>query len=125
MGCEPYWNQLKEVRKAMTTMRRAGIQIENPAYKQLERARAAIINATGFKVPRTVTALLKLIGASPGELTLWHDAEAGWMLEVRETPGAPPVYNSVPDEVAMDILQGRRIHEHHESYSRAPVDIDN
>jgi len=105
-------------------MRRFGIQIDDPAYRKLMGARGSLLKQTGFKVPRTLTALLKILAASPGELTLWHDIESGWMVEVRERPGAPPVYNAVPDEVAMDILQGRRIHEHHETYSRAPVNID-
>jgi len=105
-------------------MRLAKVQLEHPAYQQLLRARGSLLSSPGFKVPRTIIELIKFVAASPGELTLWHDAESGWMLEVRELPGSPPVYTAVPDEVAMDIVQGRRIHEHHETYSRAPVNID-
>ena len=52
-----------------------------------------------------LTQLIKLIGFSPGTITLWHDNESGWMSEARTRPGAAPVYKSVSDEVAMAILK--------------------
>ena len=124
MGCKQYWGQLKELDKAMTTMRRYGIDTSDPSYRKLMSLRGGLLKAPGFTVPRTISALIKIAFASPGELTLWHDVEAGWMIEVRAVPGAPPVYTAVPDDVAMDILQGRRIHEIHERYSRPVTDID-
>ena len=60
----------------------------------------------GFKYPRTISQIARLIGLSPGTITLWHDVESGWMSEAREKPGAPPVYKAVTDEVAMALLKG-------------------
>jgi len=108
----------------MGTMRKFGIEPSDPAFRKLMGLRGGLLKQVGFKVPRTITALVKILAASPGELTLWHDIESGWMIEVRPVPGARPVYTAVPDDVAMDILQGRRIHEIHEYYSRPAVNID-
>lgn len=121
---DPYWDQISELQRAMSTMRNVGIPINDPAYRKLWSVRGAIKGIPGDPFPRTWTQILKLIGLSPGELTLWHDIECGWVVEVRERPGSQPVYNAVPDEVAMDILQGRRVHEHSETYSREPVNVD-
>ena len=65
----------------------------------------------GFKLPRPVSLLLRLVGLSPGVLKVWHDAESGWMSEARARPGAPPVYKAVSDEVAMAILKHEITHE--------------
>jgi len=65
----------------------------------------------GFKAPRPLTLIAKLIGLSPGVIKVWHDAESGWMSEARARPGAPPVYRAVSDEVAMAILKGELTHE--------------
>ena len=126
MACikDAYWSQLRELERAMATMRHVGITWDNPTYQQLLRVRRGITGIPGDPVPRTWTQLLKLIGMSPGEIALWHDNEAGWVVEVRNYPGAPPVYTSVPDEVATDLLQGRHTHEYTARYARAATDID-
>ncbi|GAI64197.1 unnamed protein product [marine sediment metagenome] len=59
----------------------------------------------GFKFPRVLSLLAKLVGLSPGEFRLWHDVESGWMSEARARPRALPVYKAISDEVAMTILK--------------------
>ena len=53
-----------------------------------------------------MTLFLRLLGLSPGEIKLWHDAECGWFTEAREHPGATPVYHYISDEVAASIIKG-------------------
>ncbi|MBU2685737.1 MAG: hypothetical protein KKF27_21040, partial [Gammaproteobacteria bacterium] len=106
MGCGVYWSQVREIERALGTMTRFGIPEVSEAYKKLYGIRARLLAQVGFKFPRTVSQLVKMVGLSPGTVTLWHDIESGWMSEARAKPGAPPVYRSVPDEVAMAILKG-------------------
>lgn len=106
MGCGIYYNQIREVERALSAMRRFGIAETAPAYKQLYAIRGKLLKQVGFKFPRITSLLAKLVGLSPGEVRLWHDLEAGWMVEARAGPGAPPIYRSVSDEIAMTILKG-------------------
>jgi len=105
------WHQIGEIDKALKTMRGFGILESSPAYQALNKARGALFGKIGFRVPRPTNLLLKLLGLSPGEVKVWHDSEAGWMVEARKTPKAPPVYHYVDDEVAMTILKGELTHE--------------
>ena len=86
-------------------MRRFGIPDVSDAYQKLFSIRGKLMAQVGFKFPRTVTQLIKVLGLSPGSITVWHDIESGWMSEARSRPGAPPVYKRVSDEVAMAILK--------------------
>ena len=104
MGCGIYWNQIRELEKAMGTMRRFGILESNPAFRQLFAARGKLMAQVGFKFPRTIIQLVKLVGMSPGSITLWEDIESGWMAEGRVKPGAPPVYHYITDEQAVAII---------------------
>ncbi len=105
MGCGVYWTQIKELDRALSTMRKFGIPELSDAYQQLGSIRHDLLGKMGVKIPRTVTQLIRLAGFSPGIIALWHDVESGWMSEARARPGAPPVYKKASDEVAMAILQ--------------------
>ena len=106
MGCGVYWKQVHEADRALDVMGRFGIPELSEAYRKVYGIRAKLLAQIGIKFPRTVTQLVKLTGFSPGVITLWHDGESGWMSEARARPGAPPVYKSVSDGVAMAILKG-------------------
>jgi len=105
MGCGVYYQQIREVERALGTMRRFGISEVSDAYQQLYGVRGKLMAQVGFKFPRTLSQLAKLIGLSPGVISLWHDVESGWMSEARTRPAAHPVYKSVSDELAMAILK--------------------
>jgi len=105
MGCGVYWNQIRELDRALGTMTKFGIPGMSDAYQSLYAMKGKLMAQVGFKYPRTITQLIKLIGFSPGEIRLWHDVESGWMSEARAKPGAPPVYKRVTDEIAMAILK--------------------
>ena len=92
-------------------MRKFRIPEISPAYQQLYSLRGKLLKQVGFKYPRIVTSLLRLVALSPGRITLWHDVESGWMSEARVRPGAPPVYRAVSDEVAMALLKEELTHE--------------
>ncbi len=125
MGCGVYWQQIRELERALGSMSRFGIAIDSDAYRQLSSLRGKLMKQVGFKFPRTISALVKLVGLSPGTLTLWHDVESGWMTEARERPGAPPVYRAVGDDIAMAILKREVTHELKEQLLTPVVDIDN
>lgn len=105
MGCGVYWQQIKEIDRAMKTLRKYGIPELGDAFQDMYRIRAKLLSQLGVKLPRTVTQVIRLAGFSPGTFALWHDVESGWMSEARARPGAPPVYKRVSDEVAMAILK--------------------
>lgn len=125
MGCGVYYQQLNEIDKALRTMRRFGIDVGLPGFRLLQRERAKLLANVGVKFPRSVLSILKLAGLSQGTLTLWLDVESGWMSEARSAPGAPPVYRSIGDEVAMMILKGELTHEEFEELKVPVENIDN
>lgn len=106
MGCGVKWQQIGQLDKALGSMRVSGILTTAGPFQELSALRAKVMAQIGFKLPRVVTQMIRLIGLSPGTITLWHDIESGWMSEARAKLGAPPVYKSVSDEVAMAILKG-------------------
>jgi hypothetical protein len=105
MGCGVFYQQLNEVERALSTMRRFGISELDESYKALFGVQGKLLAQIGFKFPRTILQLLKLAALSPGSITLWHDVESGWMAEARTGPGAPPVYHRVSDEVAVKLIK--------------------
>lgn len=124
MACGVYWQQVKEIDRAMATLKRFGLD-QTPAFGQLFSIKGKLMAQVGFKFPRGITLLLKLVGFSPGEFRLWHDAEAGWMSEARARPGAPPVYKAASDEVAMAILKRELTPELEAQLLTPDVGIDN
>ncbi len=111
MGCGVYWQQIREVERALGSLRRLGIMEGSPAFGELMRIRGKLLRNVGVKFPRSVSQIAKIIGLSPGIITLWHDVESGWMTEGRIKPGAPPVYRAASDEVAVRIINGDIDHE--------------
>lgn len=111
MGCGVYWNQVNEIERALSTLRRYGISEAFPAYQKLFKIRGKLLAQIGFKFPRIPSLLSIIPGLSPGVIKLWHDPESGWMSEARAKPGAPPVYHHVTDDVAMALLKKELTHE--------------
>jgi len=105
MGCGAKWRQIDELDKALGALRGSGLGPGITPFDTLWELRGKIYGQIGLKFPRTLTQLVKILGLSPGTVTLWHDVEAGWMSEARVRPGAPPVYKKVSDEVAIAILK--------------------
>lgn len=113
MGCGVWYTQINELDRALGTLRRFGLE-GMPSFNQLSATRAKLMTQIGFKFPREISLLVRLAGLSPGEIKLWHDAEAGFMAEARERPGAPPVYHHVSDDEAGEILTGELSQETHD-----------
>jgi len=86
-------------------MRMHGISPMAGPYRELFSMRGKLMGQIGIKFPREVTMLMRLVMLSPGEIKLWHDVESGFMSEARAYPGAPPVYKSISNEVAMALLK--------------------
>ena len=105
MGCGIYWQQINRLDKSMDTMRMHGILPGAGPFDELSKLRGKLMGQVGIKLPRTTSFLTKLIALSPGSITLWHDVESGFMSEARASPGAPPVYKAVSNEVAMALLK--------------------
>jgi hypothetical protein len=126
MGCaaKVYWDQLREVERALKTMRTFGIPEISDAYAQLYSIRGDLLRSVGLGKPRIVTQIARLVGRSPGTFAVWHDLESGWMAEARAKPGAPPVYKRVDDQTAMAILQDRLTPELEARLLAPPVDVD-
>ena len=109
------WSELARFNSQLGMMRSWGVLETDPGFLALFKARGAAMGKLGLRLPRITTLITKLIGLSPGELTLWSDAEIGWMTEARAAPGAPPVYRSVSDQVAESIIKGKLTHEQFEA----------
>jgi len=105
MPCLIKQRQIDELDRALGSLRFSGLGPGTTPFDTLFKLRGELYAKIGFKFPRTLTQLIKLFGMSPGTLTLWHDIEVGWMSEARARPGAPPVYKSVSDQVAIAILK--------------------
>lgn len=113
MGCGVWWTQIHELDRALGSLRSFGLE-GTDAFGQLNALRGKLLGQVGLKLPRTVSLLMKLVGMSPGEIKLWHDAEAGFMAEARVRPGAPPIYHHVSDDEAAEILRGEVSPETHD-----------
>ena len=105
MPCGVLYRQLNEINKALGTIKRAGLGPGSEAYNQVFSLRGKILTQIGFKYPRSIISIVKLIGLSPGSITLWLDIEGGWRSEGRVKPGAPPIYRPLTDEEAISILK--------------------
>jgi len=112
MGCGVYWQQVREVERALGSLTpHVDIPGVSDVIGELFSVRAKLLATVGLKFPRTISMILKLAGLSPGTITLWHDIESGWMTEARVKPGAPPVYHYVSDDVAITLLKRELTHE--------------
>ena len=119
MGCGVYWQQIKELDRALSTLRKYKIPELSDAYQILSNVRIDLLGKMGIKIPRTITQVIRLFGFSPGSIALWHDVEEGWLTEARREPTSLPVYKIVSDDIAMAVLQ-RQITDELEEYLLTP-----
>lgn len=111
MGCGVKWQQIGELDRALRSLQRAGLGPGSDVYNYLYKVRGRVFGQIGYKYPREVSLILKLIGLSPGEIRLFHDIESGWLVEARAEPGAAPVRKYVSDDIATTLLKGGLTHE--------------
>ena len=97
---------LARLDRGMEMMRLEGIPELSTPFRALSEARSQLMRNIGIKMPRNVVSLLRLYGLSPGTIQLWHDDESGFFTEARATPGAPPIYKHISDDVAIVLLKG-------------------
>lgn len=119
------YEELNKFNDQLRMMTQWGVLPTDPGFQRLLSARGAALGKLGFKLPRITSLIAKLIGLSPGEISLWADAEIGWLTEARAGPGAPPVRKHISDELAKTILQGDLTHELFETLLVPDVAIDN
>lgn len=105
------YRQLHEYERSMKVLTIGGFGPGTAPFSILYEARNKVLASVGLKASRSVLSILKLAGLSPGEITVWHDAESGFFTEARERPGAAPAYHHVSDDVAITILKGQLTHE--------------
>ena len=96
--------ELNSINSAIGTLRGLGISELDSAFGALEKARGIALRKLGVVQPRTSTLLRLLTGLSPGSISLFLDAERGWLVEGIIKPGAVPVYHYVGEEIASRIL---------------------
>jgi len=112
MPCQYAWYQVRQVEQAVSGLvPHITFPFVSEAIRKLSSLRGQLLGNIGLKAPRTISAILKLIGLSPGTITLWFDVEGGWMIEGRPTPESTPIYRYVGDELAMTLLKGELTHE--------------
>ena len=100
-----YHVQLDRIGATRIKMLLEGIPVTSTPFLAVDKAFFGLVKNMGYRVPRSVFAVAKMFGFSPGTITLWMDAESGWMTEAREKPAAPPIYRAVSDEVAFAIMK--------------------
>ena len=106
MGCNYRLRQIAEATRAYTSLSGLGVSARLPAMQTLLSIRTRLMARVGLVFPRSITMLIRLIGLSPGSITLWHDIEMGFMTEARANETAPPVYKHASDQVAAILLKG-------------------
>jgi len=106
MPCKYLWYQVKKVEDELNILKQAGITKDNPVYQQIYKLRGELFGKLGFRVPTSMVGVLKLLGLSPGEVTIWFNSETGWLAEARTEPGAPPIYHHLDDETAIKLIKG-------------------
>ena len=106
MPCSTYAQRYatQNQRNALRSLSLRGILPTNPVYAALNKAAGDYTLSIGFKIPKPITLLLKLFGLSPGTLSLFHDADSGFFVESRLTPGAAPFYHHITNDEAADIV---------------------
>jgi len=119
------WDELHMMDSQLSMMQRWGVLPSDPGFQKLLGARGAAMGKLGLRLPSITSLILKLVGFSPGEITLWADAELGWRTEARERPGALPVYKYVSDEIAEKLVKREVTPELEEFLLTPEVDIDN
>jgi len=126
MSCDDkaYWTQLNELSKKVHSLKRAGFGPLDFPWEEVYRLRDEIIGKSIGPFPRSIVQVLRIAGLSPGILALWLDVEAGWMVEAREYEGAPPVYHLVDENTAVEILQGKNVHEYEAWFIVPATDVD-
>lgn len=105
MGCGVYWQQVKEVERALKTMKKFGIGEEDPAYITVMEKRNELLVNLGVKLPRAPIDLMPTVWVSPESFRAWLDPEVGWVVMAKRRDGAPPVYHNVRDEVAIAVIK--------------------
>ncbi len=98
------FDELNRINSAIGTLRTLGIDELDSAFRALRKAQGAALGKLGLAKPRTSTLLRLLTGLSPGSISLFLDAERGWLVEGIIEPGAVPVYHYVGDGIASRIL---------------------
>lgn len=111
MGCGVKWQQISELDRALGSLTRAGLGPGSDVYDALYKIRGRVFGQVGYKFPREVTLLLKLVGLSPGDIRLFHDIEAGWLVEARAAPNTTPIRKYISDDIATTLLKGGLTHE--------------
>ena len=109
--CKELYSQLDHIDEALKQLRLGGVLPTNPAYQAVWKLRGELMGKLGFKTPRGIVGVLKLLALSPGSIQVWFDAEAGWVSEARAGPGAPPVYRYIDAATAVTIIKGGLTHE--------------
>lgn len=97
--------------KELEQLKQWGMPETAGGFQRLGAAIDTAIRKVGQLLPRLTVPIKKLFGFSPGELLLWADAELGWKVEARVSPGAAPVYRQVSDEIAEKIIKESLTHE--------------
>ena len=113
--------QLGNIDDALGRLRLKGIGPGVPGFDSIYKIRSEVLSKIGYKVPRDMLNIIKLVGLSPGTVTVWFDTETGWFSEARERPGAPPVYHAIDADTAVALVSGELTKELEERLM-APVD---
>ena len=98
------FDELNRINSALGTLRGLGLGPLDSAVQALRKAQGAALGKIGIAKPRTTTLLARLVGLSPGSISLFLDAERGWLVEGIIEPGAVPVYKYVGEGIASRIL---------------------
>ena len=110
MGCSAFWQQISSLDKALRDLRIHGLGIGSGPYEQLWKIRGQVFARIGYKIPREVQLILRLVALSPGEIQLYFDVENGWMTHARHGPGVPWVSRSITASTAITLLQDGLTH---------------
>lgn len=103
---------------SLNKLRNAGVSPGSDAFRRLQAGLNEYLPLVGTRVPRPTVFILRLLGLSPGSLSLFHGGDFGWTVALRELAGATPHYKTISDELAIHIVKDGLTHEEFMELSR-------
>lgn len=111
MGCGKLYTQLREIDQAISGLVRTASPELADTLATIRNLKTKVALHPSTQLPRTILQLIKLLGLSPGSISLFLDVEGGFLTAAKVDDKARPVYHYVSADVAARLLTGGLDHD--------------